>query len=98
MSTPTFDADTDPLDVIRALRHTLSEVYHDANNPLSIVSGNAQYVLELGKAMDLDEEVVEPVRDIEEASERVAGFLKDISRIRDEIDSYLKSVDARGTS
>ena len=98
MSLPKFDSDTDPLDVIRMLRQTLSKVYHDTNNPLSIVSGNAQYVLELGKAMDLDEEIVEPVRDIEEASERVAEGLRDISRIRDEIESYLESVDVRGNS
>lgn len=98
MPLPTFNPEDDPITVIKVLRETLSRVFHDANNPLSIVSGNAQYVLELGKAMDLDEDVVQPVRDIEEASERVAEGLRDISRVRDEIDSYLKSVGDRGTS
>lgn len=98
MDVPRFESDVDPVDVIKSLRQILSKVFHDTNNPLSIVSGNAQYVLELGKAMDLDEEVIQPVRDIEEASERVAEYLRDIQRVRDGLDRYLESVDARGTS
>lgn len=98
MDVPHFEADADPVEVIKSLRQILSKIYHDTNNPLSIVSGNAQYVLELGKAMDLGDDVVEPVRDIEEASERVAEGLRDISRIRDEIEGYLQSVESRGTS
>ena len=98
MDVPQFDADADPIEVIIVLRQTLSKVFHDTNNPLSIVSGNAQYVLELSKALDLDDEVIQPVRDIEEATERVAEGLKDLSRMRDEIDRYLQSVHPRGTS
>ncbi|SRR5690606_2727290 len=98
MDVPRFREDADPIEVIRQLRQVLSKVFHDTNNPLAIVSGNAQYVLELGKTLDLSEDVVGPVRDIEEASERVAEGLRDVSRIREEIDSYLERVDARGTS
>lgn len=98
MDVPRFGADADPLAVIQELRQVLSKVFHDTNNPLAIVSGNAQYLLELGRALDLSDDVIGPVRDIDEASERVAEGLRDVSRIRDEIDTYLMSVDARGTS
>ncbi|MEX1055039.1 MAG: histidine kinase dimerization/phospho-acceptor domain-containing protein [Rhodothermales bacterium] len=92
---PAFDAETDPVDIIRALGRTLSRIYHDTNNPLAIVSGNAQFLLELAKSMGLDEDLVQPMKDIEEASERVAEGLREISRLRDDLQTYVRS---RGTS
>jgi len=92
---PSFDAETDPVELIRSLGRALSKIYHDTNNPLAIVSGNAQFLLELAKSMGLDEDLVQPMRDIEEASERVAEGLREISRIRDDLQVYVRS---RGTS
>lgn len=93
-----FDASTEPVDVIRKLRRILGQVYHDTNNPLAIVSGNAQFLLELARAMDLDDDLVHPMRDIDEASERVAEGLRNISRLRDSIDEYLRQLEKSGTS
>ena len=90
-----FDAAMDPIELIRALVRTLSRIYHDTNNPLAIVSGNAQFLLELSKTMDVDEDLLQPMQDIEEASERVAQGLKEISRLRDDLHAYAA---ARGTS
>lgn len=98
MDKPKIESATDPEAVIRMLRSALSRIYHDTNNPLSIVSGNAQYFLEVAKAMDVDEELVQPVKDIEEASERVAAGLRELSALREEIESYLRERKADGTS
>jgi signal transduction histidine kinase len=92
---PAFDPATDPVELIRELGRTLSRIYHDTNNPLAIVSGNAQFLLELAKSMGLDQDLVQPMRDIEEASERVAEGLREISRLREDLQAY---VQARGTS
>lgn len=93
-----FDSSTDPVQAIRRLRRILGKLYHDTNNPLAIVSGNAQFLLELAGAMELDDDLVQPMRDIEEASERVAEGLRDISRLRDRLDSYLQQLETSGTS
>lgn len=97
MDRPRLDEAADPEDAIRILRRALSSIYHDTNNPLSIVSGNAQYFLELSKVMDVDEELVQPVQDIEEASERVAEGLRRLTTLREEIESYLDALAANGT-
>lgn len=97
METPNIDSSMDPEDAIRALRRMLSRIYHDTNNPLSIVSGNAQFFLELAKTIDVDDELLQPVKDIEEASERVAAGLRRLNVLRDEIGTYLESRDSDGT-
>ena len=90
-----IDAAIEPVELIKVLVRTLSRIYHDTNNPLAIVSGNAQFLLELSKTMDVDEDLLQPMQDIEEASERVAQGLKEISRLRDDLQAY---VSAKGTS
>ncbi len=93
-----FDPSTDPVNAIRTVQRILGRLYHDTNNPLAIVSGNAQFLLELAKAMELDDDLVQPMQDIEEASERVAEGLRDILRLREQIDTYLHQLNASGTS
>lgn len=69
-------------ETLRAIRATVSHVYHEINNPLSIISGNAQLLLELGQAMSLEEDLMNPVKDIEEASRRVNELLREFAKIR----------------
>lgn len=57
-------------------RATLSTVYHDVNNPLAVIAGNAQLLLELAQAMDLGDEFTEPIQDIERAGHRIEGALQ----------------------
>lgn len=75
--------------VLREVRAVLSTVYHDANNPLAIISGNAQFLLELSTSMEMDEELVQPIRDIEEASRRVAEKLRDLARLKEELAAFV---------
>lgn len=67
------------------LQEALSKVYHDINNPLAIISGNAQLLLEMVHMMDLDDHLVEPIEDIEEASRRLNESLGDLERLQDEL-------------
>jgi len=68
-----------------ALRKELSKANHDINNPLAIVSGNAQLLLEIGRMMSLDADLMRPIEDIEEASQRLADLLRRVAQIRDAI-------------
>lgn len=67
------------------LRSILGQLHHDMKNPLSIISGNAEYLLELGRAMDLDDEVVTSVEDIEEAARELEKALDEIAELREEL-------------
>lgn len=67
-------------------REALSKVYHDLNNPLSIISGNAQFLLEISREADLDDAFVTSVEDIREAADRMAEALRDLMELRENQD------------
>jgi signal transduction histidine kinase len=71
------------------MHETVSSVYHDLNNPLSIISGNAQFLLELSREEDLDEQFVSSARDIKEAAQRMADSLHQLTRLKEEIENEL---------
>ena len=72
-------------ELLRRVRHTISRVNHDLNNPLSIISGNAQLLGELAGALELDGELTQPIQDIEEASARVSGILRRLVDLKDQL-------------
>ena len=78
-STTTEDAGLSS-ELISALRAAMSRVNHEINNPLAIISGNAQLLLAL--ASDLDPELLEPIEDIEQASHRLATSLRKLVELR----------------
>jgi len=65
-------------------REALSKIYHDLNNPLSIISGNAQFLLEISRESDLDDSFVTSVQDIREAADRMANALRTLTELREE--------------
>ena len=65
------------------LQVALRRVTHDINNPLSIISGNAQLLLELAQVLDLDPDVAKPIQDIEEASQRLAHMIERLNALND---------------
>lgn len=68
------------------IRRVLSSVYHDLNNPLSIISGNAQFLLELSREEDLDEQFVSAVKDVQEAAQRMSDSLDRLTRLKEELE------------
>ncbi|WP_022835428.1 histidine kinase dimerization/phospho-acceptor domain-containing protein [Salisaeta longa] len=67
------------------IEEQLATVYHDLNNPLSIISGNAQFLLELCREADLDEQFVRSVEDIQEAADRMGTSLQRLMQIRKDL-------------
>jgi signal transduction histidine kinase len=66
---------------IDRIRAAVVRVSHEIKNPLSIISGNAQLLAELARMGSLDEDLMQPIRDIEEASQRVSGMLHKIHEL-----------------
>ena len=69
--------------LLATLHMTIASVKHEINNPLAIISGNAQLLSELSRVLDLDDEIVKPILDIEEASLRIAASLDKLNRIKE---------------
>ena len=64
----------------------LSRVAHALNNPLAVISGNAQLGLEMARATAADEMVVEALQSIAEAATRLEGLFSDVAALRARID------------
>lgn len=74
---------------LEELHETVSAVYHDLNNPLSIISGNAQFLLELSQDEDLDDNFVSSAQDIRQAAKRMDESLERLTRLKEEIKSEM---------
>lgn len=72
---------------LHEMQEVVADVHHDLKNPLSIIDGNAQYLLELEGVLDLDDEVVASVRDIQDAAERLRASLDRLNELREELET-----------
>lgn len=72
-------------DSLNDVHETVSSVYHDLNNPLSIISGNAQFLLEISREEELDDQFVSSAQDIKEAAQRMADSLHKLTRLKEQI-------------
>lgn len=77
--------DTESPESTEEIHEVVASVYHDLNNPLSIISGNAQFLLELSREEDLDDQFVSSARDIQEATQRMAESLQRLTRLREHL-------------
>lgn len=59
-------------------RALLTRIHHDVNNPLSVLSGNAQLLQELARALQVESEFTDPLTDMEQA---VDGLSESIDRL-----------------
>ena len=80
-----FMSDPEPTDSLDDAHETVSSVYHDLNNPLSIISGNAQFLLEISREEDMDEQVISSAQDIKEAAQRMSDSLQRLTRLKEEL-------------
>lgn len=60
------------------LERSLSNARHTISNPLTIISGNTQLLLQLAELKDADEEFVKPLQDIIEATEELQRLIDDV--------------------
>ena len=66
----------------RSIEQELGRFSHDISNPLSIISGNVQLLLELSEELGLSEETRSYVEDIDVACRRVVDELQRVQKIR----------------
>jgi len=78
-------SDPEPTDSLDDAHETVSSVYHDLNNPLSIISGNAQFLLEISREEDMYEQVISSAQDIREAAQRMSDSLQRLTRLKEEL-------------
>lgn len=76
-------------DVLEDVHDTLSSIHHDLNNPLSIISGNAQFLLELSRDEDLDGQLTSSVEDIQKAAQRISESMHRLAQLKEQIESEL---------
>jgi len=81
--------DSDSPEVLETMHEAVSSVHHDLNNPLSIISGNAQFLLELSREKDVEEQFESSARDIQEAAQRMATSLQRLARLKNELEEEL---------
>ena len=76
------DAGSESARLLAELRRAVGKATHDVNNPLTVISGNAQLAVELARALDVDEAVLGAVREIDEAAGRLAQTLAELDRLK----------------
>ena len=91
MSSSAPDNDAEVLTLrsqLRAVSDAIVRLHHEVNNPLAIISGNAQLLAEVGQTEGLSEDLMGPIQDIEAATERLAESLRRLAELREEVDAF----------
>lgn len=72
------DMSGDPRAELRVLRSEIRRVCHDIQNPVAIISGNAQLLVEIARGLALPDEVLLPVTDLIEANQLLAERVEEL--------------------
>ncbi|MEL6444096.1 MAG: histidine kinase dimerization/phospho-acceptor domain-containing protein [Bacteroidota bacterium] len=75
--------------LLRALCTEVGTVTHDINNPMTTISGNAQFVKELGGMMDLDPMIATAIEHIAEASQQLTNELDKLNRLKQHLRQHV---------
>ena len=67
---------------LKDLRVRLSRIHHDINNPVSIISGNTQLLMELARALEVEEDFSGPLEDIEAAIDKLTASVDRLMEVR----------------
>ncbi len=73
--------------VLLRVESELGQVFHDVNNPLSIISGNIQLLEQLLVMGNPDPDVMAVVDDIRLACDKMTEAAKEVDRLRSEVRS-----------
>lgn len=91
LDTPS-NSSPDPVRALDVMLRALSRTLHDVNNPLTVISGNAQLLNEMGPSLGLSPELQKPIGDIEEASVMLAERLAELASLRERLQEELNEV------
>ena len=76
-------------EVLRPVRDAMAHVVHEINNPLAVISGNAQLARELLAVVPDDESIPEALRDIEAAAQEIAALMSAVTAVRRQVEAAL---------
>jgi len=79
--------------MLEELRVEAGAVVHAINNPLTVITGNAQFLMEVARAEQADSPIVGPIEDINEATQQLSGALARLSALRERIAGALGTDD-----
>ncbi len=68
---------------VRKIRRSISSIYHDINNPISIVAGNTEILIEMAASAGLGSEFVDPLRDIGKATRQISEQVERLIEVQD---------------
>lgn len=75
------------------LDREIGNLVHAINNPMTVITGNAQLLLEIASAGELDPMVEGAVTDIEAAAQSLSELLDKLGRFRKELEAELNGID-----
>ncbi|MDX1438715.1 MAG: histidine kinase dimerization/phospho-acceptor domain-containing protein [Rubricoccaceae bacterium] len=75
------------------LDREIGALVHAINNPMTVITGNAQLLLELAKSGELDPLVEGAVTDIEAAAQTLSELMDKLARFRKELEAELQGMD-----
>ena len=81
------------LGLIDRLRREVGRVVHAANNPMTVIMGNAQFLLELAGAGLVEPEIARALEDIEAAARKLQEELAGLSGLRQQLAAVLTTGD-----
>lgn len=76
-------------DMLEDVHDTIASVHHDLNNPLSIISGNAQFLIELSREEDVDGQVSSSAEDIQKAAQRISDSMHRLAQLKEQLEAEL---------
>lgn len=79
----------DPVEALRYLKGELGRVAHSLNNPLAVITGNAQLGLEVARATNADATVTEALEAVGEAAAELEALFSDIGQMRGRVGQAL---------
>ena len=79
--------------MLEELRAEAGAVVHAINNPLTVITGNAQFLMEVARTEQTDSLIVGPIEDINAATQQLSDALARLSALRERIASALGTDD-----
>lgn len=79
--------------MLEELRAEAGAVAHAINNPLTVITGNAQFLMEVARTEQSDSPIVGPIEDINAATQQLSEALARLSALRERIAGALGTDD-----
>ena len=80
-----IDEGSESARMLAELRRAVGEATHAVNNPLTVISGNAQLAVELARMLEVDAAVLAALQEIDHATGSLSDTLLQLDRLKQDI-------------